>query len=68
MPYLTHDPSQKFTAHSLAQIRPRSGFRLRPDMKLVAKPSPPSLAVAIHAVDLLLNILFELFVELLPAV
>ena len=29
------------------------------DMKLVAKPSPPILAVAIHAVDLLLNILFD---------
>src|SRR5262245_28000389 len=30
-----------------------------PDMKLVTKPSPASLAVAIRAVDLLLNILFD---------
>ena len=28
-------------------------------MNLIAEPSPPSLAVAIHAVDLLLNILFD---------
>jgi hypothetical protein len=35
------------------------GFVYVSEMKLVAKPSPPNLAAAIHAVDLLLNILFD---------
>src|SRR6516165_2708015 len=37
----------------------RSGFRSRPALKLLAKPSPPSFVVAIHALDLLLDILFD---------
>ena len=60
MLYLTHNPPQKFTAQmGGTRLGSNLVFVCIRKLKLVAKPSPPSLAVAIHSVDLVLNILFD---------